>query len=291
MEQRLFIFRLKHLRGIGNKGLLKILHYYQNHPEEEVELKTFLRIGQVRPQYTDLFKESYVNASRITQEDFDYFLEWYSFVTIMEDTYPEKLCEIYNPPIAFFYVGNICLLKTDNILAVIGSRQATSFGKQMIETLVPTLCQKNIVIVSGLAKGNDTYAHQVTIRHHGKTVAVVGSGLNVFYPKENEHLQRFISKEHLLISEYLPGTKPLQHHFPSRNRIIAGISKGTCVIESKQKSGTFITAQIALEEGRDVFAVPGNPLSVTSEGCLELIQSGAKCIWKAQDILIDWDIK
>lgn len=288
MDYDLLIFQLKHLRGIGNKGLLRILQYYQEHPLDEKTLDIYMKLGQVRSPYSQLFMESFHKAMTITNEEMTYFLEYYSFITILDDAYPEELIEIYNPPIALFYLGDVSLLKKENSLAVIGSREATSFGKQIVDRLIPPLCEKDIIITSGLAKGNDTYAHQATIRNHGQTIAVIGSGLNVCYPRTNENLQKFIANEHLLISEYLPGTKPLKHHFPSRNRIIAGITRGTCVIESKAKSGTFITAQLALNEGRDVFSVPGNPLLETSEGCLQLIQSGAKCIWKAADILEEW---
>lgn len=288
MDQRLFIFKLKHLRGIGNKGLLKIFHYFLNHPEEEFCIETCLSLGCIKKNYQETFIVSFQQAERITENDFHYFLESYSFLTIMDEDYPDRLREIYNPPIALFYLGNKEWFQHDHSLAMIGSRESTPFGKQMIESLVPSFCQQDITIVSGLAKGNDTFSHQSAIRHQGKTIAVIGCGLNTFYPKENQRLQQFIAKEHLLVSEYIPNTKPLRHHFPSRNRIIAGLSKGTCVIESKRKSGTFITAQLALEEGRDVFAVPGNPFTDASEGCLSLIQAGAKCIWKAEDILEEW---
>ena len=288
MEQQFFIFKLKQLKGIGNKGLLRLLHYYLEHPEEKLDVKRCIIIGKVKANYFNTFMESFTEMEKISLDDFYFFLEHYSFITIMDDDYPEKLREIYNPPIALFYLGDIKLLKKEKILAMIGSRKATPYGKQMVEELVPELIQEKLVITSGLAKGNDTYSHQATIRNSGKTIAVIGCGLNYFYPKENERLQQFIAKEHLLLSEYLPNTKPLPFHFPSRNRIIAGISKGTCVIESKRKSGTFITAQLALEEGRDVFAIPGNPLTDASEGCLHLIQEGAKCVWKASDILAEW---
>ena len=288
MDINFFIFRLKHLKGIGNKGLLRILYYYLNNPENEFNSQTFIEVGKVKPLYLDSFKHSYDLAEGIKREDFENFQEYYSFITIMDDTYPECLREIYNPPIALFFLGDISLLSQENILAVIGSREATPHGKTIIEKIIPPLCKKEIIIASGLAKGNDTFSHQAAIRHQGKTIGVIGSGLNCFYPKENERLQTFMTKEHLVLSEYLPNTKPFAYHFPARNRIIAGISKGTCVIEAKRKSGTFITAQLALEEGRDVFAVPGNPLTDSSEGCLHLIQEGAKCIWKAEDILSDW---
>ena len=288
MNQRFFIFKLKQLKGIGNKGLLRLLSFYLDFPNGAHSAENYLKIGKVNKKYKDIFLDSYKQIENIHFDDYLSFTELYPFVTIMEDEYPECLREIYNPPIAFFYFGDITLLNHPKNLAVIGSREATSFGKKMMDQMIPSICKENIQIVSGLAKGNDTFAHQAAIRSKGKTIAVIGSGLNVCYPKDNFRLQTFIGKEHLLISEYLPDTAPLRHHFPSRNRIIAGVSRGTCVIEAKKKSGTFITAQLALEEGRDVFSVPGNPLSDASEGCLQLIQDGAKCIWKAEDILEDW---
>lgn len=288
METNYFIFKLKHLKGVGNKGLLRILQFYLNNELNESDWKKFAEIARINERYFTSFKESFKLFNQITIEDYENFQHYYSFVTIMDDEYPENLRTIFNPPIALFYLGDIDLLKYENKLAVIGSREATQNGKTFIDKIIPTLCESKVVIVSGLAKGNDTFAHQAAIRAQGKTIAIIGSGLNVYYPKENKNLQTFIANEHLLISEYLLHTKPMPYHFPSRNRIIAGISRGTCVVESKRKSGTFITAQLALEEGRDVFAVPGSPFLESSEGCLELIKEGAKCVWKANDILEDW---
>ncbi|MEG0732452.1 MAG: DNA-processing protein DprA [Vagococcus sp.] len=286
-ETKFFIFKLKHLKGIGNKGLLRIVHYHLEQPDLELTVEECVKIGKVNQKYVGLFLESWENIRRITEEDYYLFIESYAFITILDEEYPEYLREIYNPPVALFYRGNIDYLKTPT-LAIIGSRKATEHGKLMVDSLVPKLCENNLTIVSGLAKGNDTYAHQAAIRNRGKTIAVIGSGLNICYPKENERLQEFISNQHLILSEYLPNTRPLAYHFPSRNRIIAGISQAVCVIEAKKKSGTYITATLALEEGREVFSIPGNPINDQSEGCLQLIQDGAKCIWKAEDILEDW---
>lgn len=287
INTRFLIFKLKHLKGIGNKGLLRILHYHLEHTELEITMEICIKVGKINKKYLSIFVDSWVKSAQISEEDFYLYNENNSFLTILDDEYPERLKEIYNPPVALFYRGNIDFLNTET-LGIIGSRKATKHGKQMIDSITPQLCEKNLTIVSGLAKGNDTYAHQATIRNRGKTIAVIGCGLNVFYPKENERLQRFISDQHLLISEYLPNTRPLAYHFPSRNRIIAGICKGVCVVEAKKKSGTYITAQLALDEGRSVFAIPGNPINDQSEGCLELIQEGAKCVWKPEDILEDW---
>ncbi|MGX7013834.1 DNA-processing protein DprA [Vagococcus silagei] len=247
-------------------------------------------IAKVKKAYQEIFTTSFWQSfGTITEDDFSTFQHSYQFITILDDTYPERLAEIYNPPIALFLEGDIDLLENET-LAVIGARKSTTYGKQMIEKIIPTIIKEKITIVSGLAKGSDTNAHIETIKNGGQTIAVIGCGLDIYYPKENKKLQDYISQEHLIISEYLPTVPPLSYHFPSRNRIIAGLSKGVCVIEAQKKSGTFITASLALEEGRDVFAVPGSAFEKTSEGCLELIQEGAKCIWKPEDILLEWNI-
>lgn len=287
---RFFIFKLKHLKGVGNKGLLRILHYYLENQNESISVTKFAMIAQVKKAYQEIFTTSFWQSfGTITEDDFSTFQHSYQFITILDDTYPERLAEIYNPPIALFLEGDIDLLENET-LAVIGARKSTTYGKQMIEKIIPTIIKEKITIVSGLAKGSDTNAHVETIKNGGQTIAVIGCGLDIYYPKENKKLQDYISQEHLIISEYLPIVPPLSYHFPSRNRIIAGLSKGVCVIEAQKKSGTFITASLALEEGRDVFAVPGSAFEKTSEGCLELIQEGAKCIWKPEDILLEWNI-
>ncbi|MGO3733407.1 MAG: DNA-processing protein DprA [Vagococcus sp.] len=287
MDEQHFIFRLKHLKGIGNIGLLKILQHYLDTDKRTMNCKEMMHVGHVKETYKETFCTSYERAQAITEQDFILFLETTSFLTILDEAYPTRLTEIYNPPIALFYRGNIDWLKGDH-LSIIGSRKATKNGQGMIEILTPPLIKKKIGIVSGLALGNDTYAHQATIRNGGKTIGIIGSGLDIAYPKQNERLQRYMEEHHLVLSEYTMGTRPFSYNFPARNRIIAGISRGTVVVEAKQKSGTFITAQLALEEGRDVFAVPSNPMRDNSIGCLKLIQDGAKCIWKASDILEEW---
>lgn len=204
-------------------------------------------------------------------------------MTILSEAYPLYLKEIYNPPAALFYHGNLAWLKRP-ALAMVGSRAATVYGRKIVSNLIPELVGK-YVMVSGLAKGIDTSVHQHTIRHQGKTIGVIGTGLDVVYPQENLRLQQYMGERQLLVSEYPPGTAPLPYHFPARNRIIAGLSQGTVIIEAKQKSGSLITAQLALESGREVFAVPGSVIDERSIGCLELIQQGAKCVINSRDIL------
>ncbi len=204
---------------------------------------------------------------------------------IKDENYPEELKNIAKPPIFLYYTGDISLLSGRKI-AVVGTRRATAYGKIACEKIVGGLVENEITTVSGLASGIDTICHKKTLENSGHTIAVVGSGLDVIYPKENERLWKNIGERGLLISEYPLGTEPFSYNFPMRNRIIVGLSQGVVVIESKIKGGSLITAELALEEGREVFAVPGEIFSPVSEGCNNLIKnSSAKLITSVEDIL------
>ncbi len=205
-------------------------------------------------------------------------------ITIMDKEYPHLLKQIYQPPWALFCRGDLSLLQKKPKLAVVGSRQATTYGKNAIHLMFPDLLSRGAVIVSGLARGIDTIAHETAIENNGKTIAVIAGGLYHIYPKENESLSLRMMKNQLILSEYPPDTKPERWHFPVRNRIISGLSEGTLIIEAKQKSGSLITASFALNEGREVFALPGSIFNACSAGANELIQQGAKLVMKAEDI-------
>jgi DNA processing protein len=205
-------------------------------------------------------------------------------ISYFDKGYPSLLKSIYQPPWALFVKGDHTLLQIDPKLAVVGSRQATQYGKNSLRTLIPPLIEKGMVIVSGLASGIDTIAHECTIRNNGKTIAVIAGGIYHIYPNENKNLAQEMMKTQLIISEYPPDTKPEKWHFPIRNRIISGLSIGTFIIEAKQKSGSLITANYALNEGREVFSLPGSIFNPSSHGTNELIQQGAKLVTKAEDI-------
>lgn len=208
-----------------------------------------------------------------------------SILFIEDVDYPEELRSIAKPPIFLYYRGDISLLKKRRI-AVVGTRRATSYGKIACDKIIRELVENKIVTVSGLATGIDSICHKKTLEYGGKTIAVVGSGLDVVYPKENEKIWRAIEDKGLIISEYPLGTEPFQYNFPMRNRIIVGISCGVVVVESRSKGGSLITAELALEEGREVFAIPGEIFSPASEGCNNLIKnSSAKLIMSIEDIL------
>lgn len=209
-------------------------------------------------------------------------------VNITDKEYPKKLKNIYAPPITLFLKGNIELLNK-NIVAVIGCRIASKYGISTTRNLAYKLASKNIVIVSGLARGIDKVAHEGALRARGGTIAVLGSGVDVVYPPENiDVYKNILDNNGLIISEYIVGTKATPENFPARNRIISGISDGVVVVEAKKKSGSMITVDFALEQGKNVYAVPGNICSINSEGTNELIKQGAKIVTSYEDILEDF---
>lgn len=205
-------------------------------------------------------------------------------LTIYDACYPETLKNIYRPPLVLFYRGDLNLLQ-ERRMAVIGSREHTAYGKYACEYFVSKLVEHDYVIVSGLARGIDGIAHQVAINENGKTIAILGSGFDHIYPAEHIELAQRIARDHLLLSEYPPHERPHKTHFPFRNRIVSGISEGVVVIEAAKRSGTLITSDYALDQGKDVFAVPGPIFSQKSQGTNELIQQGAKLIQTIEDIL------
>lgn len=206
---------------------------------------------------------------------------------INDENYPENLKNISSPPLFLYYKGDLKLL-SKNKVAIVGTRKATSYGKISCEKLTKDLVKNKVVTVSGLALGIDTVCHKSTLEGDGETIAVVGSGLDVIYPRENERLWKQIGEKGLLISEYPLGTEPLKFNFPRRNRIIVGISNGIIVVESQKTGGSLITAELALDEGREVYAIPGDIFSFSSEGCNNLIKnSQAKLITSADDIMED----
>ena len=194
-------------------------------------------------------------------------------INYLDDNYPDILRTIYNPPALLFFQGNIALLKTECI-AIVGSRLASDYSHRCLGGLVPRLVNR-YTIVSGLAKGVDAWAHETTLKNNGSTIAVIGSGLDTFYPKENRFLQAEIMQKGLVISEYPPKSKIEPWHFPQRNRIIAGLSQKVIITEAKKKSGSLITADLALENNREVLAIPGRIDVTLSAGCNKLIEEGA----------------
>ncbi len=209
-------------------------------------------------------------------------------ISIFDKEYPQKLKNIFDPPMKLYVVGDYKILNTFKI-GIIGCRKCSDYGKNCAEYFSSNLACRNVTIISGLAKGIDSFAHNSCIEAGGKTIAVIGSGLDIMYPEENKWLfDKIIKTGGAIISEYPLGTKPLKYHFPARNRIISALSDGVLVVEAKEKSGTLITVDFALEQGKNIFVVPGNINSLNSKGTNSLIKEGAKLVQNVADILEEY---
>ena len=293
------------IKNLGSRRKFKLLELYKN-PE-----KIFFLTKEELLKIEGIGEETVKNIILSKNEKLlDYHIKYMKennidIIHIYEEDYPQILKEIYDPPISLYIKGNKKILNNKNI-GIVGCRECTDYGKKAAKYFAYNLAKENINIVSGLAKGVDSYAHLgclstykenqncgklhsdcgKQIQNCGKTIAVVGNGLDMVYPKENIELANEIIKSGgVIISEYPCGTKPDKMNFPARTRIISGISSGIIVVEAKEKSGTLITVDFALEQGRDVFVVPGNINSINSVGTNELIKQGAKMVTAYMDIL------
>ena len=255
--------------------------------------------GDMRPLATGAFVKPIdhiigMHATLDPEKEFKK-LERYGIWMIHEEDslFPPPLREIPHAPLLLYGRG----AKPDTsrlMIGVVGTRKPTAYGKEVTETITKELAHAGMTVVSGLAVGIDTLAHQTTLDQQGVTIAVIGSGMspNRLFPSQNIALaDRIVASNGTVLSEYAPETPAAREYFPLRNRIIAGLSRGVLVVEARERSGALITAHIALEQNRDVFAVPGSIFSLTSAGANRLIQQGAKLITNAQDICEDWGIK
>ncbi|HGA2632058.1 TPA: DNA-processing protein DprA [Streptococcus agalactiae] len=274
------LFKLKKA-GLTNLNINNIINYLKKNSLTSLSVRNMAVVSKCKnPTF---FIENYkqLDLKKLRQE-----FKKFPVLSILDSNYPLELKEIYNPPVLLFYQGNIELLSKPK-LAVVGARQASRIGCQSVKKIIKET-NNQFVIVSGLARGIDTAAHVSALKNGGSSIAVIGSGLDVYYPTENKKLQEYMSYNHLVLSEYFTGEQPLKFHFPERNRIIAGLCQGIVVAEAKMRSGSLITCERALEEGREVFAIPGNIIDGKSDGCHHLIQEGAKCIISGKDILSEY---
>lgn len=263
-----FLLRLKLQNGIGYVKMLQIasqLPTSEVNPEiiKQMDLPSKLIKSALTAFYD---QQAEAKITRIKKQC--------QIISFFDQMYPQKLREIYRPPLILFAQGNLKLLQ-ENVITIVGSRQATDYSQLVLNKIVPQLVKSNFVIASGLAMGVDVMAHSATLNNGGKTIAVIGNGLNHFYPERNSQIQRQIINEGLVLSEYLPDTPPRPFRFPERNRILAGIADSVIVTEAKEKSGSLITANIALQENRNIYAVPGPINSQLSDGPNKLIAAGA----------------
>lgn len=203
--------------------------------------------------------------------------------------YPQRLANIDDPPVVLYYKGTLPSFDEEPAVAIVGSRNNTVYGQITAERLAYEMSASGAHIISGMAKGIDAAAHRGALLAGKTTTAVLGCGPDIVYPKANRHIYEEICARGCILSEYPPGTPPLQHHFPERNRIVSGLSVGVVVVEAGLKSGALITARIAADQGRDVFAVPGNVDVPESAGANSLIQGGAKLVMQGWDVLSEFE--
>ncbi len=280
-ELDFFLLKL-HLCNLDLKNELRVVRYmlsFERCPSKD-ELFLLLKLDQM--QKNDLWNalQSKQLSQKIQQN-----LKVSHFLTILDKRYPSQLQEIYSPPVVLFYQGDLELLDSKKLLGVVGARQCSSYALQALTQLLPNVIQQKLILVSGLAKGVDGLSHQLALKHHGKTIAVIGNGLDISYPSCNRALQTQIAHAGLLLSEYPLESRPLKYHFPLRNRIIAGLCQTVLVVEARHHSGSLITANLALQENRNVLALPGRINDIYSTGCNELIAAGAKPVLNSNDIL------
>jgi DNA processing protein len=283
-EEKLYSFALSFCPNLGSQRLFLLKRYFGSikkvwEASEQELLKTGLRSNFVK-KLISVRQKVNLDSSFIRLRE-----NGIECQILADKKYPENLKKIDNPPFTIFVKGFI-KSQDRRAIAVVGSRKMTSYGQKITRRLVADLVKKKITIVSGLARGIDTVAHQTALRMGGRTIAVLAGGLDRIYPLENQKLAWAISQSHgALVSEYPPGFPLEKENFPARNRLIAGLSLGTLVIEGAIHSGSLITARFAAEQGREVFAVPGPIDSLNSQAPLSLIRQGAKPVQSAQDIL------
>jgi len=270
--------------NIGNKNIEKIM-------EQVPQLMDFWNLStheiynlkDIKPNIKDKIiqnrNEDYFNRLFIAIDKHNI-----DITTIFDKDYPNRLNYIYDSPKVLYRKGKFSN-KDELSMAIVGSRKATSYGKWATEKFVKELVKLDVTIVSGLALGIDGIAHRAALEEGGRTIGVLGNGLDTIYPKKNKDIYENIPQNGAIITEYFLGVPPLAYNFPQRNRIISGISLGVIVIEAKEKSGSLITANHALEQGKEVFALPGNINSIFSKGTNKLIKDGAKLIMDIDDIL------
>ncbi|MFJ5769961.1 DNA-processing protein DprA [Psychrobacillus sp. NPDC093180] len=288
MKDEQFIQRFLALHYVFPVPLNKIKPLLEYDPEltqlETMKPSLLASIGKISQNRAIKLREMYLKYVDIPLLQI-YKKHSISPIIYTNPNYPSNLLNLYDPPAVLYIKGDINLLLNDKKLAIIGSREASEYSKSSIEKILPPLIQNNFVVVSGLAKGADTLAHEITMQYGGNTIAVLGTGFFHVYPKQNENLAHKMSKNQLLVTEYPPYITPKKWNFPMRNRIISGLSQGVVITEAKEKSGTVSTMEHALENGKEIFAIPGSIFSPLSAGPHHLILEGAKPVWDGHQIL------
>jgi len=283
-------YKLK-LAGLTYKPIFILMENFKEFDEIYTCEKAFLK-ERFRFKEQELDKIFSAPKINLDNEKILYEKERVEVISLKDERYPFILRNIAKPPLFLYIKGKIRF--PEKSLSIVGTRKISAYGKIAVEKIVGELVESGIAIVSGLALGDNGVAHKITLEKNGFPIAIVGSGLDVIYPMANKTIWESVAKKGMIISEYPLGTKPKRHHFPLRNRIIAGLTKGVLVGESYKNGGSLITARLAIDEGRDIFAVPGFISYPSFEGCNELIKkSEAKLVTSAKDILVEygWQLK
>lgn len=278
------------LRGLKNQTRLTLLHRFGS-PEDVfyADAGEILLTEEITREQAALLEDHNLDAAERIWEDccrLDLRI-----LTIADAEYPGRLRNIYDPPCLLYAKGRLPALDEEAVVAVVGTRDATPYGVACAEKLGFGLAKGGAVVVSGLARGIDTAATRGALRAGGCTVGVAANGLDICYPRENCYLYEDVAAAGVLLSEYPPGTEPYKTNFPVRNRILSGLSLATLVVEAPERSGALITADTAVEQGRDVFAVPGPIDAPNSAGCNRLLKEGAGLVRDAWDILEEYEAR
>lgn len=286
LEKKKYWIWLSTIKGLGSRRKQILLNKYKT-PERIYNLKKeeILKIKGFSEALAECIIDK-ENKENLKKQIDDIQEQNIKIITIEEKEYPQLLRTIYDYPVSIYVKGNEKILNAPTI-GIVGCRQSTAYGEKVAQYFAYNLSKRSINIISGLAKGIDSQSHIGAIKAKGITIGVIGSGLDIVYPKENQYLYDKIIRENgAIVSEYPLGVKPEKMNFPARNRIISGMSKGILVVEAKKKSGTLITVDFALEQGRDVYVVPGNIDEMNSVGTNDLIKQGAQMVTSHKDIEI-----
>src|SRR5262245_4202207 len=282
-EETLQFLILASVEGLGCRSIHRLLSFY-GQPRGILHAPIAELVAQGLPEVVARTLLSETRRLHAEAELRNCLQKGIEVLTLADPAYPKLLREIFDPPVVLYCKGEIDCLSL-SCISIVGSRRATPYGVNVAEKLARDLASRGLAVCSGLARGIDTAAHRGALDAKGKTVAVLGSGLNHIYPRENKKLALQVEANGCLVSEFPMGTSPSPQNFPIRNRIISGLSLGTCLVEAAEFSGSLITGRLALEQNREVFAVPGNITSKTSFGPNLWIKQGAKLVQDWQDIV------
>ena len=291
MKEEIYASALQHVNGLGNASLGHLLTYYQSAKEAWYHVIHHSVDPSLGCTY-ELYDENHRPIDETYLQQLEEDLERYHIQVITRESpmYPPSLLEIYHSPMVLYGRGNIELLQSmERSIAMVGARKCSTYGVQVARYFGRSLSNLGVISVSGGAMGIDRASHEGALQGQTPTIAVMGCGLNVVYPRSNRSLfLEILDNEGLLLSEYGPHIQAKAHHFPLRNRIISGMTRGTIVVEAKASSGSLITADMAINEGRDVFTIPGNVLTHTCDGNHWLIQQGATVLTDPEQVMHEY---